>query len=307
MTEAMVTPEISEFSYGFALTNELVGWTALQAAPIFPSLIEEGKASGGYDVRLDLPGAPLFLQFKRADCMMRLAAREISKHGLDLKVPFFRFGITERKRSFQHTSLVALDDGQNLVFYAAPRFHTLAQINSAWTAKTVVQRSIFVAPQQIGLIADDDRHVIAYDARRTYFCSEPRELTPLSIGDLRQKIESKLDHAAELTLRTQLEGWRENLRDAAARAHEMQMEVEAAILAGREDIIGVTAPEIRAYLEPEQLTFETEGVPLSPMEIRPSRDLGPEAALLRDLSDEARRRFNAQFYVVQRHPPIQPK
>lgn len=30
-------PEISEFSYGFALTNELVGWVALSAAPVFPS------------------------------------------------------------------------------------------------------------------------------------------------------------------------------------------------------------------------------------------------------------------------------
>jgi hypothetical protein len=164
-----------------------------------------------------------------------------------------------------------------------------------------------VAPQQIGLIADDDRHVIAYDARRTYFCSEPREVTPLSIEDLRQKIESKLDHAAEPSLRTQLEEWRENLRNAATRAHEMQMAVEAAILSRREDILGVTPPEIRGYVEPEQLTLETEGVPLPPMAIRPSRALGPEAALLRDLSDEARRHFNAQFYVVQRHPPIQPK
>jgi len=38
-----MTPEISEFSYGFALTNELVGWAPVAAAPLFPSLIEEGK------------------------------------------------------------------------------------------------------------------------------------------------------------------------------------------------------------------------------------------------------------------------
>lgn len=40
--------DISEFSYGFALTNELVGWVNLRAAPDFPSLIEEGKPGGGY-------------------------------------------------------------------------------------------------------------------------------------------------------------------------------------------------------------------------------------------------------------------
>lgn len=39
-------PEISEFSYGFALTNELVSWSKLTAASIFPSLIEEGKKGG---------------------------------------------------------------------------------------------------------------------------------------------------------------------------------------------------------------------------------------------------------------------
>lgn len=36
-------PEISEFSYGSALTNELAGRMALSVAPVFSSLIEEGK------------------------------------------------------------------------------------------------------------------------------------------------------------------------------------------------------------------------------------------------------------------------
>lgn len=117
-----LTPDISEFSYGFALTNELVGWASLSAAPIFPSLIEEGKKGGGYDVKLDQPGAPLYLQFKRADCMLRASAYEIKHHRLPLSTPFYRFPITPRNKSFQHTSLVELDDGTNLVFYAAPRF-----------------------------------------------------------------------------------------------------------------------------------------------------------------------------------------
>jgi hypothetical protein len=51
-----MTPEISEFSYGFALTNEIVGWAPVNAAPLFPSLIEEGRAGGGYDVALNLSG-----------------------------------------------------------------------------------------------------------------------------------------------------------------------------------------------------------------------------------------------------------
>ncbi len=66
-------PEMSEFSYGYALTDELIHWhgTSLTAAPIFPSLYQEGKSGGGYDVMLQRSGIPLFLQFKLADQMVR--------------------------------------------------------------------------------------------------------------------------------------------------------------------------------------------------------------------------------------------
>lgn len=164
-----MVPDISEFSYGFALTNELVGWVALSAAPVFPSLIEEGKKGGGYDVKLDHPGAPLFLQFKRADCMIRASASEINNHGLPLSVPFYRFPITQRNKSFQHTSLVELDDGTNFVFYAAPRFHTINEINRAWRNGNVSARSIFVEPSAIGLIHDNDKHTVSYDSSYTFF------------------------------------------------------------------------------------------------------------------------------------------
>ena len=38
-------PDISEFSYGYALTETLISTVPrrLKAAPVFPSLIEEGK------------------------------------------------------------------------------------------------------------------------------------------------------------------------------------------------------------------------------------------------------------------------
>jgi hypothetical protein len=123
----VMTPEICEFSYGFALTNEIVGWAPITAAPLFPSLIEEGKAGGGYDVKLDMPVVPLYLQFKRADCMTRRSAREIRRDQLPLSLPFYRFKITESGKSDQHELVLALDDGTCLVFYAAPRFHCAAR------------------------------------------------------------------------------------------------------------------------------------------------------------------------------------
>jgi hypothetical protein len=42
----------------------------LKVAPVFPSLIQEGRTGGGYDVLLE-PGFPLFLQFKISQYMAR--------------------------------------------------------------------------------------------------------------------------------------------------------------------------------------------------------------------------------------------
>ena len=65
-------PDIAEFNYGYALTDELIHWhgAGITAVPIFPSLYDEGQPGGGYDVKLDRGGIPLFLQFKLSDCMV---------------------------------------------------------------------------------------------------------------------------------------------------------------------------------------------------------------------------------------------
>lgn len=97
-----MVPDISEFSYGFALTRELIALTeTLKAAPVFPSLIAEGKKGGGYDVNLAVPGFPLFIQFKRSECMIRRSARE-TKPPMKFGTPFYRMKITEKWRSDQH-------------------------------------------------------------------------------------------------------------------------------------------------------------------------------------------------------------
>ena len=76
-------PLLSEFSFGYALTEELVAGVigGLMAAPVFPSLIQEGQAGGGYDLQLPLAGAPLFLQFKLSDCMVYRSAAEWDDFG----------------------------------------------------------------------------------------------------------------------------------------------------------------------------------------------------------------------------------
>lgn len=170
-----MTPDLSEFSYGFAVTHELIHSSAvpLRTAPVFPSLIEEGRAGGGYDVHLDIPGFPLFLQFKRSECMVRRSAVEI-RRGLPLRTPFYRMCLTESKRSAQHKLLLALDDRSNQVFYAAPLFHQIREFNDAYLVNQVVDRSVFIRPRDIGRL-DNQRHHVAFDVLHSYVLSDPRD------------------------------------------------------------------------------------------------------------------------------------
>ena len=80
-------PDISEFSYGYALTEAFVWDTGLPVigAPFFPSLIQEGQ-SGGYDVAVSFSGLLLFLQFKLSHLMTRRTAFE-TKQGY-IAIPF---------------------------------------------------------------------------------------------------------------------------------------------------------------------------------------------------------------------------
>src|SRR5262245_26298836 len=96
-------PDISEFSFGFALTHEMcTRWTgALRVAPVFPSLIDEGSKGGGYDLSLN-PGFPLFIQFKVSQHMERRSAGQWNCFG----APYYRFWIYSARHSKQHMMLL---------------------------------------------------------------------------------------------------------------------------------------------------------------------------------------------------------
>lgn len=71
-------PLISGFSYGYALTEELANGRVgpLKGAPIFPSLIEEGRAGEGNEVVLTGAG-PVWLYLKIAHALHGKARRLI--------------------------------------------------------------------------------------------------------------------------------------------------------------------------------------------------------------------------------------
>ncbi|MBX3717780.1 MAG: hypothetical protein KF738_17410 [Burkholderiales bacterium] len=155
-------PDFSEFSYGYAFTEELVTKHSamLVGAPLFPSLYKEGKADGGYDVKIPLKGKPVFLQFKLSDYLQRKNAKEC-QDGL-LKLPYFRMHLRPTKHSDQHNLLMALEAKGETVLYVAPEFHLPAELNANYLAKTVVANSAAFAPSAIGSLPTKDEHYIAF-------------------------------------------------------------------------------------------------------------------------------------------------
>lgn len=174
--------QITEFSFGFALTHELINNAPIlgPTAPEFPSLIQEGAPGGGYDVALDF-GVFLFLQFKLSEYMIGNAAGEAETMG----VPYYRFWIMPTSESQQHPMLLELEAADQVVYYAAPIFWTQDQFNDAFAQQQVAPSSIFVPPSSIGAIADTEPHPVAFNGQgAAYVFSRPTKILAVQGGDL---------------------------------------------------------------------------------------------------------------------------
>ena len=198
-------PNISEFSYGYALTDELINWhgTRVTAAPVFPSLYKEGQAGGGYDVMLDRGGIPLFLQFKLADCMKKANAKE-AQRGI-FTCPYYKMHLRPRQHSNQHQMLLDLESTGNEVYYVAPAFHEPDGFNEAYLNHTVKDQSIWIKPSAIGPLTDDEEHHISFQiGLAPYFCSEPRIITEATdFVSASVRIEAKIESEGERALSTE--------------------------------------------------------------------------------------------------------
>ncbi len=175
-------PDISEFSYGYAFTEEVVQSSeyGLEAAPLFPSLVQEGK-SGGYDVEIPFTGWPVFLQFKLCHYMTRSTAFECDRAGF--VPPFYRMPLRPRKHSRQHDLLLSLESEGNTVFYAAPMFHMPDELNEAYLGQRIVERSALVRPSQIGTLPSDGSHCVSFQSETNYqLFSEPVPLEGVFTG-----------------------------------------------------------------------------------------------------------------------------
>ncbi len=176
----MTLPEFSEFAYGYALTRDLELQTGgrLFSPPVFPNLRDEGKADGGWDVKLKSVVRTYYLQFKIPQCMAQIQSN--SKEFGKITAPSYRMHLHKHKTRAhsQHNALVSLAVGGCYVAYASPVFHTQSDIESkAKLAGAVIRASAFFDPRQIGKISNSDDHFIAYSGRaRGVYCSEPVEI-----------------------------------------------------------------------------------------------------------------------------------
>src|SRR5262245_30660873 len=171
--------KVSEFSYGYVLTHELVnayGYLRTDAPQDSRSGrkkdAEDGAAPRGY---------PLFLQFKASEYMKRRNAGESKLVGL----PYFRFALHRKTQSNQHQLLIELEKKGCAVFYATPKLHEAVNLNSAFFDHHVVASSLFVNPAEIGELPDNRSHRVVFSGKSNdvYLCSKPRKLDGVIHGE----------------------------------------------------------------------------------------------------------------------------
>ena len=197
--------DYSEFSYGYAFTENLIRWASATpgGAPFFPNLIQEGQL--GYDVRIDFPSCPLYFQFKLPELMVRDTAAEISKHFLHgISTPFFRMHLIKSSLSRQHQLLIDLESRHpNSVYYTAPGLQCNQSFNAAYNSAAVHFQSVFFSPGEIGPLPDDNTHVVSYRYGLPYawFRSEPREIRAFRFEDVVDQLGNLSDESRYGSLR----------------------------------------------------------------------------------------------------------
>lgn len=190
-------PDISEFSYGFAMTYELIQSPAysVTAVPVFPSLVQEGGTGGGWDVRLDRPTIPLFLQFKLADYMMKSTCKEASE---GFPLPCYRMHIRSTRLSQQHQLLLQLESRGQEVYYSAPAFHRPRELNDAFLTGQMRARSLWLRPSDIGPLPDQEDHHVSFciEGPWTVF-SSPRPVKGRTFQHVAAELSARLEERGE--------------------------------------------------------------------------------------------------------------
>ena len=199
-------PDMSEFTYGFALTAELL-WAPgvpFVALPVFPSLTFEGGPGGGWDVKIPRTTIPLFLQFKISDFMKRGSCKEAQQ---GFAVPCYRMHFRPARISEQHERLLALESNSQEVYYCAPAFHRTSELDQAFLKRQIGARSLWLRPSEVGALPDDDDHSFSFRLGGPYaFFSERRDVEVRSFESVGRHIVAR--HRREGVAMDSLDYWR---------------------------------------------------------------------------------------------------
>jgi len=241
-----VGPSISEFSYGFAITSELIrSLGGVTAAPVFPSLFAEGRPGGGWDVRLDRPGVPLFLQFKLCEVMTRRNCRE--SQSLRFNVPCYRMHLRPARSSRQHEMLLDLERSGQDVYYIAPAFHRPDELNAAFLTRSVRRQSFWVKPSDVGPLPDPFEHHVSFElSGRWAFFSEPRILeSKRGFDEVATNLEHRLRERGGTELASEnLEKLAASITEIARKRHDIEEPLQTE---SREAVQGVAPLQRIAY------------------------------------------------------------
>lgn len=246
-------------------------------------------------MKLEAPGVPMFIQFKRSECLKRSSAKEI-KAGARLDVPYYRMKITGKSDSFQHEMLVELDQSPNIVFYAAPMFHQKHEFDQAFLSGAVRQRSFFTRPQDIGHFSDDKEHCVSFDGGTCVVMSEPRVIEGLGIFEVESLLRDRLSEdkrplrevADEAVLEASYA--RERLSKRIREKQSARQMIEDVF---QEQIIKEVLPISAADTFIERQEANVPAIPTF------SSVADSDMKSLQILADVGLREFNAQLYVVQ--------
>ena len=151
--------EFSEFSYGFAFTDERLRNRLVHVAPVFPTLRQENAL--GYDVKIASFG---FIQFKRPETLVGNRSRERS---LNMRGDIYRMHLNNH----QHRLLLRLSRRNKRfrgarVYYACPSFFTVQTLNSSYKRRTILDSSLFIEASCIGQLPPGRHHVSYNDYTR---------------------------------------------------------------------------------------------------------------------------------------------
>lgn len=182
----------------------------------------------GYDVKLNKPGTPLFLQFKLVHQMVRGTANEAKKS--HFTEPFYRMHLRCSKISDQHASLLSLEQAGNDVFYCAPAFHTVANLDSAYTEREIWNRSFRIRPGQIGPLPDDKQHHVTFQTVtgnwRFYSEESSRSAHGQSTEAIFTYLQTRIGERGKRNLREQVDELDHELIDVVKQRNEKRSERE---------------------------------------------------------------------------------